>query len=55
MIKIFDDRIEFFNPEDLYDDLTVEKLLSNNYESKTRNKLLALMFKACGLIEKYEV
>lgn len=53
VIKIFDDRIEFFNPGDLYDDLTVEQLLSNNYESKTRNKLIALMFKECGLIEKY--
>ncbi len=53
VIKIFDDRIEFFNPGDLYDDLTVDHLLSNDYESKTRNKLIALMFKECGLIEKY--
>ena len=53
VIKIFDDRIEFFNPGDLYDGLTVSELLSNNYESKTRNKLIALMFKECGLIEKY--
>ncbi len=53
IIKIFDDRIEFFNPGDLYDDLTIEKLMSNNYESKTRNKLIASMFKECGLIEKY--
>ena len=53
IIKIFDDRIEFFNPGDLYDDLTVEQLESNDYESKTRNKLIALMFKECGLIEKY--
>ncbi len=53
IIKIFDDRIEFFNPGNLYDDLTVEKLISNNYISKTRNKLIALMFKECGLIEKY--
>ena len=37
----------------LYDDLTIEQILSNNYESKTRNKLMALMFKECGLIEKY--
>ena len=43
----------FFNPGDLYDDLTVEQLVSNNYESKTRNKLIALMFKESGLIEKY--
>ena len=53
VVKIFDDRIEFFNPGDLYDGLTVEKLISNKYESKTRNKLIALMFKECGLIEKY--
>ena len=53
IVKIFDDRIEFFNPGDLYDDLTIEELKGNNYVSKTRNKLIALMFKECGLIEKY--
>ena len=53
VIKIFDDRIEFFNPGDLYDDLTIEQLAANHYQSKTRNKLIALMFKECGLIEKY--
>ena len=53
IIKIFDDRIEFFNPGGLYDGLTIEKLLKNRYISKTRNKLIALMFKECGLIEKY--
>jgi len=53
VIKIFDDRIEFFNPGELYDDLTIEQLTSNHYQSKTRNKLIALMFKECGLIEKY--
>ena len=53
IIKIFDDRIEFFNPGDLYDDLTIEELQNNHYISKTRNKLIALMFKECGLIEKY--
>jgi len=53
VIKIFDDRIEFFNPGDLYDDLTIEQLETNSYKSKTRNKLIALMFKECGLIEKY--
>ena len=53
IIKIFDDRIEFFNPGDLYDNLTIEELQSNHYISKTRNKFIALMFKECGLIEKY--
>lgn len=53
IIKIFDDRIEFFNPGGLYDGFTIEQLLSNNYKSKTRNKLIALMFKECGLIEKW--
>ncbi len=53
VIKIFDGRIEFFNLGNLYDGLTIEQLESNNYESKTRNKLIALMFKECGLIEKY--
>ncbi len=53
VIKIFDDRIEFFNPGDLYDNLTIEQLETNDYKSKTRNKLIALMFKECGLIEKY--
>nr|WP_305908267.1 ATP-binding protein [Methylomarinum sp. Ch1-1]MDP4521086.1 ATP-binding protein [Methylomarinum sp. Ch1-1] len=53
VIKIFDDRMEFYNPGGLYDDLTVEQLITNNYQSKTRNKLIAMMFKECGLIEKY--
>lgn len=54
VIKIFDDRIEFFNPGDLYDNQTIEQLNTNQYQSKTRNKLIALMFKEAGLIEKYE-
>ena len=33
--------------------LTVDKLLSNDYVSKTRNKLIAFIFKECGIIEKY--
>ena len=53
VIKIFDDRIEFFNPGDLYDNQTIEQLNSNQYQSKTRNKLITLMFKESGLIEKY--
>lgn len=53
IIKIYDDRIEFYNPGTLYGNLTIDKLLSGDYCSKTRNKLIALMFKEVGLIEKY--
>jgi len=52
-IKIFDDRIEFFNPGKLYDDLTIEKLQSDNYSSRTRNRAIARAFKEAGIIERY--
>lgn len=52
-IKIFDDRIEFFNPGKLLDDLTVESLLSGNYLSTLRNKAVANVFYMLGEIEKY--
>jgi ATP-dependent DNA helicase RecG len=51
IIKIFDDRIEFFNPGKLYGDLTIAGLLSGNYTSQTRNKLIAKSFKEIGLVE----
>ncbi len=53
IIKIFDDRIEFFNPGKLYDDLTIEKLNTNNYSSRTRNRAIARAFKEAGIIERY--
>jgi len=53
IIKIFDDRIEFFNPGKLYGGITIDDLLSGNYNSKTRNKLIAKAFKEVGLIERY--
>ena len=53
IIKIFDDRIEFFNPGKLYDDITIEKLNSNNYSSRTRNRAIARAFKEAGIIEQY--
>jgi len=53
IIKIFDDRIEFFNPGKLYGGITINDLLSGNYSSKTRNKLIAKAFKEVGLIERY--
>lgn len=53
IIKIFDDRMEFFNPGKLYDDLTIEKLNSNDYSSRTRNRAIARAFKEIGVIEQY--
>jgi ATP-dependent DNA helicase RecG len=52
-IKIFDDKIEFFNPGILLDDLTVEKIKTGNYKSHLRNKQIASIFKELELIEKY--
>ena len=53
IIKIFDDRIEFFNPGKLFGNLTIKQLLSDNYISQPRNKLIAKAFKEAGLIERY--
>ena len=53
IIKIYDDRIEFFNPGKLYDDITIEKLNTNNYSSRTRNRAIARLFKEAGIIEQY--
>jgi ATP-dependent DNA helicase RecG len=53
IIKIFDNRIEFFNPGKLYDDITIEKLQSGNYSSRTRNRAIARAFKEAGIIERY--
>jgi len=53
IIKIYDDRIEFYNPGGLYGDLTLDELLNFNYKSQARNKLIAKAFKEIGKIEKY--
>jgi ATP-dependent DNA helicase RecG len=53
IIKIYDDRIEFYNPGKLYGGITIHDLFSGNYTSKSRNKLIARAFKEVGLIERY--
>ena len=53
IIKIYDDRIEFYNPGKLYGGITIHDLISGNYTSKSRNKLIARAFKEVGLIERY--
>ena len=52
-IKIFDQKIVFFNPGKLYSDLTIEQLKTDSYPSRTRNKLIAEAFYLTGDIEKY--
>ena len=53
VIKVFDDRIVFYNPGKLYGDLTVEDLHRDDYHSQLRNKLVAESFYLTGDIEKY--
>jgi ATP-dependent DNA helicase RecG len=53
IVKIFDDRIEFFNPGLLPENITIRKLLTNDYKSVPRNKLIANICKDLGWIEKY--
>ena len=53
IIKIFNEKIEFFNPGNLLPPLTIEKLKSGDYISVTRNKQIATFFKEAGMIEKY--
>ena len=53
IIKIYDNKIEFFNKGKLFGGITIENLLTDNYSSQTRNKLIAKAFKETGIIEKY--
>jgi ATP-dependent DNA helicase RecG len=53
VIKIFEDRIEFYNPGKLPEGITIEKLLSGDYISTIRNKKIAEIFKEANIIEKY--
>ena len=53
IVKIFPNKIEFYNPGALPEDITINDLLSNNYRSNPRNKSIADFCKDLGLIEKY--
>ncbi|MCK9509249.1 MAG: HTH domain-containing protein [Pigmentiphaga sp.] len=53
VVKIFDDKIEFYNPGKLPEGITISDLLSGNYKSTPRNRKIADFFKNMGWIEKY--
>ena len=52
-IKVFDKKIVFFSPGELYGKQTVEALQTDDYVAYTRNKLIAEAFYLAGDIEKY--
>ena len=53
IVKIFDSSIEISNPGRLMSGLTVDDLLTDSYQARHRNKLLAESFYLTGDIEKY--
>ena len=53
MLSKIAQKIEFFNLGKLYGGLTVGQLLSGDYSSKTRNRVVARAFKEAGIIERY--
>jgi len=52
-IKIFNDRIEIFNPGGPPPEIRMEDILSGRVASMPRNKQIASVFKEAGIIEKY--
>ncbi len=52
-IRMFDTSISFFNPGNLFGNLTIESLKTNTYQAYARNKLIAEAFYLTGDIEKY--
>ena len=52
-IKVFDNKIMFFSPGELYGKQTVEALQTDDYVAYTRNKLIAEAFYLTGDIEQY--
>ena len=52
-IKIFENKIEFFNPGSLPAGVEIQDILSGRMASNPRNKQIASIFKEAGIIEKY--
>ncbi len=52
-VKIFNERMEFYNPGSLPEGIVLEEILSGKNASILRNKQIASIFKEAGIIEKY--
>ncbi|MDR0368905.1 MAG: putative DNA binding domain-containing protein, partial [Bacteroidales bacterium] len=52
IVKIFNDKIEFWNPGLLPENISIEDLYNNTYRSNPRNKIVADVFKDMKWIEK---
>ena len=52
-VKIFSDRIIFYNPGVRSSDISIEQLYTSDYISYSRNKQIAQFVKDLGWIEKY--
>ncbi|WP_281324276.1 ATP-binding protein [Flavobacterium sp. IMCC34518] len=53
IIKIFDHKIEFYNPGGLGNGMTFDELCAGTYTSYARNRKIADLFREAGIIEKY--
>ena len=53
LIKIYNERIEFWNPGTLQVGISIDELISGNYVSRIRNVRIASTFKDAQLIERY--
>ena len=53
IIKIYDTKIEFYNPGKLENGLTIADLQAGTYTSYARNRKVADIFREAGIIEKY--
>ena len=52
-IKIFPDKLEIFNIGKLPYDISLKEVISGQEKSHPRNRLIAEIFRDCGLIERY--
>jgi ATP-dependent DNA helicase RecG len=52
-VKIYEDSIQFYNPGELPDGITIEDLKKPSHDSIPRNKLIARVFYLAGYIEQW--